>query len=430
MGLFDSAFDIDEYVRKRMMEMDQLQNRELFKEIIADMMAGLYHHAKEEYQFLEERVFKEVPSVARMPDIVTGIVPLEEYDVTDQYMRPMEPEDMAERDVVVTDMMSALKGGKPFFLYTCFIEEDFLELRKLAKENRIFHGIVESDQGEAGADFIVRPNVSYRKQIEGLYPMAFINRVPWRTVNAPYIYKLFDIFVVNIEDWDEEQQVSRVKVEFEEFEEKVRYQMVPVWNIDPVKIMANAYPQPAVERGYYEHCLYKSQFKKDNDYILSRESGVLRGVRWLEGDLYILCDSDMPVEWEFMECHRVPENARYQYPLMTNSQYDTFSLNMIEHYGQRIKTKTDLVRFLESFPCGDQLDFVEVEILENKKQAENYSMEEFVSYEFRSGNWDRAMLVSFRPRDSEYYLNRDIMSFLITGLQHFFPEYECMGRLV
>ena len=136
------------------------------------------------------------------------------------------------------------------------------------------------------------------------------------------------------------------------------------------------------------------------------------------------------MDWEFFEFHRVPEKAKYSFPLMSNTQNATFSLNMIEHYGQRIKTKTDLVRFLESFSCGDRLEFVDAEVLPNRKQGETYSMEDFISYELRSGNWDRALLVSFRPKDTDFYLNRDIMSFLVTGLQHFFPEYECMGKLV
>lgn len=430
MGLFDNAFDIDGYVRKRLMEMDELKNRELFKEVIADMMVGLYHHVEEEYRFLENRVFREVPVAARMPDVVTGLETLSRYDVTDKYMRPMNPADLEQLEVVVADMLEAMKEKKPFFLYTCFIGEDYLELKRLAEEERIFHGILESEQGETAADFILRPNTAYRKQLEDLYPMSVVNRVPWRSVNVPYLHKLFDVYVVHIEEWDEDQQVSKITVEFEEFAEKVTHRVVPLWNADSVHIMANAYPQPAVERGYYEHCLFRSQFRQENDYLLKRADGILRGVRWLDGDLYILCDEDKPVDWEFFEFHRVPEKARYSFPLMSNAQNATFSLNMIEHYGQRIKTKTDLVRFLESFSYGERLEFVDAEVLPNRKQGETYSMEEFISYELRSGNWDRALLVSFRPKDTDFYLNRDIMSFLVTGLQHFFPEYECMGKLV
>ena len=430
MGLFDDAFDIDEYVRKRLMEMDELKNRELFKEIIADMMSGIYHHVKEEYQFLENRVFREVPVASRMPDVVTGIAQLEEYDVTDKQMYPMNPADLEERTVSVEDMLAAVKEGTPFFLYTCFIAEDFLELKRLVGEERVFHGIMESEYGETAADFILRPNESYRKQIEELYSVSRINQLPWRSVNSPYLYKLFDVYVTRIEQWDEGQQVSKVTVEFEEYAEKVRYRVVPLWNAVPVNIMANAYPQPALERGYYEHCLYRSQFRPECSYLLRHTDWVLRGVRWLEGDLYILSDGETPGDWRFYEFHPVEGKTRYSYPLMGNAQYDTFSLNMIQHYGQRIKSRTELVRFLSSFPCAEALELVDAKILPNRGKQETYSMENFIEYEFRSGNWDRAMEISFRPKDADSFLNRDIMSFLMTGLQHFFPEYECMGKLV
>ena len=430
MGLFDDAFDVDDYVRKRLMEMDNLKNRELFKEIIADMMTGFYHHVKDEYHFLENRVFREVPVAVRMPDVITGIATLDDYDVTDKHMYPMDPEDLEPREVSAEEMLASVREKKPFFLYTCFIAEDYLELKKLVAEERIFHGIIENEYGETAADFILRPNEKYRQQIADLYPVSRINQLPWRSVNCPYLYKLFDVYVVNIDQWDDEQQISKVTVEFEEYAEKVRYKVVPLWNAVSVNIMANSYPQPALERGYYEHCLFKSQFRQDCQYLLRHTDWVLRGVRWLDEDLYILCDGEEPTDWEFYEFHSVPENARYSYPLMSNAQYDTFSLNMMEHYGQRIKTKTDLIRCLKSYPCAEPLEFVEAKIFPNGGKQETYSMESFMEYEFRSGNWDRAMEISFRPRDAEFYMNRDIMSFLMTELQHFFPEYECMGKLV
>lgn len=429
MGLFDSSFQIDEYVRKRMMEMDDLKNRELFKEIIVDMMLGIYHHADEEYQFIEERVFREVPFAAKMPDVITGIAPRQEYDVTDKHLYPMDPADLEEREILPEEMLSSVREGKPFFLYTCFIAEDFLELKKLAEEERTFHGIIENEYGETAADFILRPNEYYRKLLEELYPVTRLNHLPWRSINSPYLYKLFDVYVVRIEEWDEEQQVKRVTVEFEEYAEHVRYDMIPLWNATPVNIMANAYPQPAVERGYYEHYLYRSQFKPECSYLLRRSDWELRGIRWQDGDLYILCDGETPGDWEFLEFHPEPNKAWYTYPPMGNGQKDTFSQNMIEHYGQRIKTRTELIRLVESFPCSSSLELVDVAIQPNKGKRETYSMEEFIEYEFRSGNWDRAMVVSFRSKE-ESYLVRDIMSFLMTELQHFFPEYECMAQLV
>ena len=105
MGLFDDAFDIDAYVRKRLMEIDDLKNRELFKEVIVDMLTGLYHHASEEFRLLEERVFREVPSPQKTPQVITGLASRQEYDVTDKNLFPMDERDLEPQDVVVEDML-------------------------------------------------------------------------------------------------------------------------------------------------------------------------------------------------------------------------------------------------------------------------------------------------------------------------------------
>ena len=417
------------------MEIDDLKNRELFKEVIVDMLTGLYHHASEEFRLLEERVFREVPSPQKTPQVITGLASRQEYDVTDKNLFPMDESDLEPQDVVVEDMLASVKEQKPFYLFTCFIAEDYLDLKKLLAENRVFHGIIENEYGETAADFIIKPNTRYLKQIEELYAVTVLNQLPWRTVNCPYLYKLFDVYVTGIETWEEQVHVNKVIVEFDEFSDNVKYNVIPIWNARPVQILGNSYPQPALERGYYEHYLYRSQFKEDSEYLLRRSDWTLRGVRRLDGDIYILADGETPGDWEFFEFRPAPEKSWYSYPLMLNGQNDTFSGNMIASYGMRIKTRGEVVRFFESFPGAKGLELVNIDIRENprrrgKENIETYSMEQFIEYEFRSGNWDRAMVLSFSPKDPDSYLNRDIMSFLITELQHYFPEFECMGKLV
>ncbi|MBR2216546.1 MAG: hypothetical protein IJ849_12445 [Selenomonadaceae bacterium] len=434
MGLLGDGFDIDAYVRKRLMAMDQLTNRELYKEIIADMMVGLYHQVETEYDLLEKRVFAEVPRAHRMPTVITALTYRKDYDVTDKYLFPMRAEDLDERQIVVEEMLSAVRAGEPFFLYTCFFAEDHLELTKLRSEARVFHGFITSDDGEVAADFILKPNQSYLKALEELHPMSRLNGLPWRPINSPYLYKLFDVYVVGLEEWPdkvEAELVTGVKVDYEEYAEKVKHDLISLWNIRPVNIQASAYPQPALERGYYEHYLYKSQFTPEYEYLLRSCPWNLRGLRWVEGDLYILCDGEMPGDWPFYEFSPAPPKPNYAYPLMSNQQNDTFSQNMIEHFGQRIKTKGELIRYLESFPfTKEHFTIAEVKLCPTPRERETYSAESFIAYEFRSGEQNEAILVSFAPKDSDFYLNRDLVSFLMTGVQHFFPEYACIGRLV
>jgi len=132
-----------------------------------------------------------------------------------------------EKNVDAQEMISAVNNGKKFFLYTCMIQADFLDLKKLSESNRIFKGIIENEFGETPAEFILKPNENYRKKAEELYKIAKLNFLPWRSLNLAYFYKLFDVFVTKIEDWDEQLEVKKISIEFDEFGETVIYQSTP-----------------------------------------------------------------------------------------------------------------------------------------------------------------------------------------------------------
>ena len=78
------------------------------------------------------------------------------------------------------------------------------------------------------------------KKVEELYEIAKLNYLEWRSQNTAYLFKLFDVYVVSIEDWDEQLEVKKVSIEFDEFSEKILYEPLPLWNIRPVTIKANA----------------------------------------------------------------------------------------------------------------------------------------------------------------------------------------------
>ena len=73
-------------------------------------------------------------------------------------------------------------------------------------------------------------------------------------------------------------EVKKVTAEFDEFSDRILYNPLPLWNVRPVIIKANSYPQPAVDRKYFEHYLYKKQFTEGYEYLL-RHSYLCRDVR-------------------------------------------------------------------------------------------------------------------------------------------------------
>lgn len=430
MGLFDSDFKIEDYVRERIPQLDNLENRELFKRIVDNLTLDLYKHIKDEYDALERRVFDESPKATRLPDLITCVISKDKYDLTDDNLFPMFVEDLDEVKVDATEMISAVKAGKDFYLYTCMIKADYLELKNLLQSGRRFKGVIENEYGSTSAEFILKPNDRYRKKAEEFYEIAALNYLPWRSLNTAYLFKLFDVYVVSIEEWDDETEVVKVTTDFEELAEKILYKPLPLWNVKAVTIKGNSYPQPAVDRKYFEHYLYSKQFRTEHEYLLKHSDAIIRNIRRQGGDLYIICDSDLPSDWQFYEFASTPKSANYENPLMSNEQDETFSRNLIEYFGQRIKTHTEIIRFLKSFKTSEYLTFIEAKIIGKSAKRETYSTEEFIDYEYRVGERVATLEFSFRAEDESFYLNRDIMSFLVTELQHLFPEYLCVGKLV
>ena len=430
MGIFDSDFDMENYIRQRILELDQLENRELFKTIVQNSIIELYKHIKGEYDELERRVFDETPRAERLPDLITCVVSRDKYDVTDADMHPMIADDLNRVELNGAELIETVKSGREFYVYTCMIKADYLELKKLMTGDRRFRGVIENEYVETPAEFILKPNERYIRKAQEFYHIAKLNRMPWRSVNTAYLYKLFDVYAVSLEAWDDQLEVKKVTPEFDEFGDRILYEPLPIWNAREVIIKANAYPQPAVDRKYYEHYLYRKQFRADREYLLKQSDEIVRDIRRQAGDLYIICDSDLPGDWHFYEFSASPDPKNYENPLMSNEQNEGFSRNMIEYFGQRIKTRTEMIRFFKSFKSSEYLTFVDAKLKGKPRRLETYPTEQFIEYEYRTGDRNQTLELSFRPLDEDFYLNRDVMSFLVTEIQHLFPEYNCVGRLV
>ena len=60
----------------------------------------------------------------------------------------MFAEDLNDVKVDATEMISAVKAGNDFYLYTCMIKADYLELKNLLQSERRFKGMIQNEYGE------------------------------------------------------------------------------------------------------------------------------------------------------------------------------------------------------------------------------------------------------------------------------------------
>lgn len=429
MRVFDENFNMKSYIQKRLLEIDDLPSRRALKAVLEKLLVNLHEEAEKRYQELEKRVFDEIPMQTEGPAIVTNIIDRKYFDATDAFLLPMRGEDLETPRIDTEELLASLENKRPFFLYTVFLRADYAETCKFDSPRRSFRGVVKTRHSEYPAIFHVRRNVFYKKKIEELYRIFQLNYLPWRSVCAPYLHKLFDVYIDRIENWDSKETIEEAAIDFEEFKPYVRYHQIPLWNLYPVEIKTSTYPEPCVDKTNYEHRVFRHRFDERARYLITNTDIKISNIRWVGGDLLITCPAENPVKWE-MYCFNPREEREYPNLAMSNAKQSAFSDRLMGAFNQPVKTKMELTRLLTAFDLGGFLEFVGARLVPNYPDKETYPVDDFILDELRTGGWETAMELQFRPADHDFYLNRDLMSFLAAVAQRHFPEYECCGKLI
>jgi hypothetical protein len=429
MRLFDEEFDMRRYVQKRLLEIDNLESRRVFKSVVEGLFLELYDEIEAEYKGLEQRVFAEVAMPVEGPAIITNIIDRRLYDVTDDFLLPMQPEDLRPTRVDAEALLTSLKDRKPFFLYTVFLQADHLEVCRFDHPERKFRGVIKTRNNEYTARFHVRRNLEYRRKIEDLYRIFELNYLPWRSICAPYLYKLFDVYIDEIENGNDRESIEEAVVDFEEYAPAVRYNQVPLWNLDTATMRTSTYPEPCVDKINYEHRIFRQELKESARYLVTNPDVRVANIRWINGGLLITCPQEETLTWKMYQCNPQGKQAYPNRP-MSNAKLASFADTLMGAFRQPVKTKLELSRLIQACGFDSDLTFTGVELVANFPDKETYMVDDFIRDELRTGSWETAMRLDFQPTDYDFYLNRDIMSFLVSVVQRRFPEYECCGRLV
>ena len=93
----DRWFDMEEYIHKRMLEIKNLEDRSLFRQVVEEALLKVHDYVRQAYQELEEKVLEECQSSQKHYTIYTTITTPEKYDATDSFLYPMRSEDIKRR---------------------------------------------------------------------------------------------------------------------------------------------------------------------------------------------------------------------------------------------------------------------------------------------------------------------------------------------
>ena len=60
--IFEPDFNMEDYIDKRLLEIESLKDKVVFKEVVGKLMLELFEYTQKEYQGLEKRVLREFQS--------------------------------------------------------------------------------------------------------------------------------------------------------------------------------------------------------------------------------------------------------------------------------------------------------------------------------------------------------------------------------
>ncbi len=424
--------DMKEMIQREIQSIRSLDERVAFKELMDGVFLALYEKNEEMYRQLEARVMDDLAYNINRYRIRTGLVEKAYWDKSHHLMTAICEEDTQPVDYRISDIREKLKEEGKFCLATVFLQGDVMEINGMMEKIGACAAILRT-----GSEYPISVHMEqsrrYLNKIEHLYHLFMKNGIPWKTVNAPYLFKMVDLVITELpEEPGNEEKITGFAADFGEYSQMVRYDMVPLWNVWHLKLEGVGFPAACGDHQNYEHVISIRDYGADHAYLVEDKAGI-RNVRQSGERLMVTGEVVNAKKWDIYmirngEDHKID---RYTYPVMENLRKDSFAERLQNKVGRMVKTKGELERFIRGFGMEDYIEYQDC-TLETEKEAasETYSMNFFLKDEIRDRKEGRYLTLHFKQKRQETWLLRDIMSFITSEVQELYPEYQCRGKLV
>ncbi|MCL2610577.1 MAG: hypothetical protein FWE02_02755, partial [Defluviitaleaceae bacterium] len=384
---------------ERLKRISELEDRKLAREILYNVHRKVEANNLEQYDILERQIYEEIKDPLEKFYIYTTMEYKENLDVNDEFMQPM------------------LEVNNSIFL-AC--NDD--KLKKILSENRIYKGVVRTEENDYNVEVKLSQSYKYIGEIEKLYKIFRINDLEWHTINCPHVYRFVDlVFDLDIE----EEEIVEIKVDLEEYEEFKKVNLVPLWNVQFLKIRDESFSITS-DGLNYEHFL---EISEQHGYLVDRGNEHYISFKYEEEKMIIISDYDMPFTWNMVMIKKKIER-NYSYEIYSNDR----NLNFLSRYAilnqSIVPTKGEVSRLVKLYDLGKEFEFVDIYILDvYDKEIKTRNFNSFMKDDIRIESYKRIMLITFRSKVGADNLEHEKISFFISEIQLYFPEYKCVGGL-
>lgn len=411
----EKKFDYENYIQNRLREIDDLDERRFAKELLLNGLGSVFAWTEAKYEALEQRVQKELDVPGNHFFTYTTVVEKKDYDPINTFWFPVCEEDIENINHAEYE--------------TIYLMADEKDCQKFICQKTVL-GIVE--ENEKTVSFQIRKQRKYTDAVKRIYSLFVANHIPWQTIHMGHLDRFYELVPS-----EELPSDAKVRFQWEEWENKVRQDMMPLWNIQKAAIDSQEFRTPCIDEVFYEHAFYLPDEREEKDgYLIETKEDILSIHYEMNRVLLKSRQKSLKDVSIYRMCQREPTvSFRYQYPILSNFKKDNLAARYLHVTGNFLQTPMELCRKVREMSGSYEIDFEKYEVIdcakgESKKMILG-DMNDFSGEKVFSNDHRKILLFYFLPKENHAdYLYEAQIKYILSQLQMEFMEYRCAGIVV
>lgn len=409
----ESIEDLQQHIRRRLKEIDDLEERKAAREILVDGLLPIFELTEKRYLDLENQIRREIEIPNEKYAVFMTVVKKKDYDPINGTLYPVLPELLKENNE-----MQIKKEEKPFLIYYA---GDYLSKKEFEGEGE-FSG---SDESGRIHTVKIRKAICYQNALTDLYQVFVYNKIRWTTVNTGYMDRFYEVYT------DSDTCVADLNIDFGRFGKAVRVDMLLLWNIEKFIFQCHKFMVPCIDEKYYEHELDLRNYDPDSGYMLGVNEDVLK-VRHEKDKIYMTSLKESFQDWEAYRFVGMIDTGShgYTYELLSNIRRSSFFQNYTGNRDGYLNSRTELFWMVESFGNNEYVDLEECEVLDEMPQScLEGDMNPFLGNPVFPMETRKILALYFERKGQQLYFCEDMVRFFVSQIQLLVCEYKCVGIL-
>lgn len=411
----ERKFDYENYIQKRLKEIDNLDERKYAKELLLEGLANIFKWTEAKYAALEQRIQRELDMPGERFCTFMTIVERKDYDPINPFWFPICGEDIKSSSTLQT-------------IYLMAGEDGLKEFSKLETVNG-----VDEASGRT-IRFQIRKTERYEEAVKRLYQLFAGNHIPWQSVHMGHLERFFDLI-----PQEDISPGAKVRMEWGAWEAQVKEELLPLWNVQQTKVEVQEFRTPSIDQVLYEHVFYLPEKRASEDgYLIEAEEDIL-SIRYEENKVLIKTKQESLQNAASYRLHQGEPviSYGYQYPVLSNLKKNNLAVRYLHQTGNFLQTPLELHKKIMEMAGGLEIELLGYEISGRDEKIIisgkilNGDMNGFIRTQvFPDDKRNILFLRIHRNAQQENYLFESQIRYILSQLQMEFMEYRCMGVLV